>query len=61
MWCSIESKTVLFNKEEIRAMTKTKEGAPTFKDPFTEKVNQNIRNMYFPDGFGNDVISAKNS
>ena len=42
-------------------MTKNKDGVPTFKDPLKEEGDQSIRDIYFPDGFGNEVMSSKNS
>ena len=42
-------------------MAKNKDGVPTFKDPFKEEGDQNTRDMYFPNGFGNEVMSSKNS
>ena len=48
------------NKEEPD-MAKNKDGVPTFKDPLKEEVHQNTRDIYFPDGFGNEVMSSKNS
>ncbi len=42
-------------------MAKPNVGAPAFKDLFTEKVYQETRDKYFPEGFGNEVMSSKNS
>ena len=44
------------------AMLETNEGmTPIQSDPFTKDLYQNVRNKLFPNGYGEDLLSAKNS
>ena len=57
LYRTLDSLTIRRNK----TMAKPNVGAPAFKDLFTEKVYQETRDKYFPEGFGNEVMSSKNS
>ena len=42
-------------------MLGTNEGMPVQRDPFTKALFQDVRDKLFPNGYGEDLLSAKNS